>query len=89
MSTSKRIIITVPEALLVEIDAVTALEDMNRSELVREAIVFYLLERKRRLFIEEMKKGYQEMADLNINIASDNLSVEEEALSKTIEKIME
>lgn len=86
---SRRIIITVPESLLNELDGVSAAEDMNRSELVREAISHYLKDRRRQLFFEHMKKGYIEMATINLSIACDNLSLEEEALSRAIEKIME
>lgn len=88
MPASRRIIITVPESLLNEVDCFTTAEEMNRSEFVREAISFYLRERKRKLFLEQMKKGYLEMAEINLSIACDNLVLEEEAL-KAIEKIME
>ena len=66
MPASKRIIITVPENLLAEMDNVTAIESKNRSEIVREAIRFYLRERKRTLIVEQMKKGYIEMAEINL-----------------------
>ena len=36
----KRIIITVPESLLCEVDKFTHIERRNRSEIVREAIMF-------------------------------------------------
>lgn len=89
MPASKRIIITVSESLLSEVDCVTTLENKNRSEIVREAIRFYLGERKRILFREEMKKGYLEMAEINLNIASKNMGLEEEALANCIEKLLE
>jgi len=66
---SKRIIITVPESLLSEVDQFTHREHRNRSEIVREAIMFYLGERKKELMIEHMKKGYLEMADINLHMA--------------------
>lgn len=69
MPASKRIIITVPETLLYEVDRITRLDNRNRSEIVREAIVFYLEERKKELMIEQMKKGYMEMAEINLSIA--------------------
>jgi len=74
---SKRIIITVSEILLSEVDHFTTLDNRNRSEIIREAIRFYLGERKRELMIEQMKKGYLEMAPINLTIASEG-SVEEE-----------
>ncbi|MGI6434482.1 MAG: CopG family ribbon-helix-helix protein [Syntrophomonadaceae bacterium] len=88
MPASKRIIITVPEALLFEMDTVTMSESKNRSEIVREAIRFYLGERRRLLFREQMKKGYLEMAEINLRIACENIG-EEEALVKCIENLLE
>lgn len=86
---SKRIIITVPENLLAEVDDVTAMDCKNRSEIVREAIRFYLGERKKNLIREQMKKGYLEMAEINLSIASENTLIEEEALNNCIEKLLE
>lgn len=69
MPLSKRIIVTVPESLLCEVDKFTHIENRNRSEIVREAIVFYLGERKKELTIEQMKQGYLEMAEINLHMA--------------------
>lgn len=89
MPASKRIIITVPETLLCEVDDITMLESKNRSELVREAIRFYLGERKKKLMLEQMKKGYLEMAEINLSLAVENQGVENEALRNSIEKLLE
>lgn len=88
MPASKRIIITVPETLLFEMDNLTIIESKNRSEIVREAIRFYLGERRRLLFREQMKKGYLEMAEINLRIACENIG-EEEALINCIENLLE
>lgn len=89
MPSSKRIIITVPENLLSEVDDLTAVVSKNRSEIVREAIRFYLGERKKNLTREQMKKGYLEMAELNLTLASENYGAEEEALTNGIDKLLE
>jgi CopG family transcriptional regulator/antitoxin EndoAI len=73
---SRRIIITVPEKLLSEVDDITVFECKNRSQIVREAIRFYLRERKRALTIEQMKKGYLEMAEINLSLACEDFGVE-------------
>jgi CopG family transcriptional regulator/antitoxin EndoAI len=86
---SKRIIITVPENLLSEMDTITTVESKNRSEIVREAIRFYLRERKKNLTREQMKKGYLEMAELNLNLASESYGLEEEAITNGIDKLLE
>ena len=89
MPSSKRIIITIPENLLCELDDIKCIESKNRSEIFREAIRFYLGERRRKLLIKKKKKGYLEMAEINLNIACENLKVEEEALINCIEKLLE
>lgn len=78
MPASKRIIITVPDSLLCEVDKFTNIENRNRSEIVREAIMFYLGERKKELMIEQMKQGYLEMAEINLKIAVEYSGHEDE-----------
>jgi len=77
LSASKRIIITVPETLLSEVDDITEDECKNRSQIVREAIMLYLSERKRIMVKEEMKKGYLEMAEINLALACEDCEIEE------------
>jgi len=89
LPSSKRIIITVPKSLLYEMDCVTTVECKNRSEIVREAIKFYLGERKKILMKEQMKKGYLEMAEINLNLACENTGLDDEALTSGIEKLLE
>ncbi|PKM77351.1 MAG: CopG family transcriptional regulator [Firmicutes bacterium HGW-Firmicutes-15] len=89
MPTSKRIIISISEMLLSEVDSFTVLEKRNRSEIVRDAIKFYLEERKKELMIEQMKKGYLEMAPINLTIASESSVLEEEILVWRDYKLLE
>jgi len=86
---SKRIIVTVPESLLSEVDYITEYECKNRSQIVREAITFYLGERKKVLMIEQMKKGYLEMAEINLTLASEDCGVEENTLRNLTQKLLE
>lgn len=89
MPASKRIIVTVPEKLLDEVDNMMTLESKNRSEIIREAIRFYLGERKKTLKIEQMKKGYLEMAEINLSIACDHSGIDEEAMANCLQKLLE
>ena len=89
MPSSKRITITIPENLLYEVDNIKFTESKNRNEIFREAIRFYLGERRKKLLREQMKKGYLEMAEINLNMACENIVVEEEALINCIEKLLE
>ncbi len=72
MPDSKRMVINVPADLLDEVDKLSHIENKNRSAIVREAIDLYLEERKKLLMIEQMKKGYQEMAAINLCIAGED-----------------
>jgi CopG family transcriptional regulator/antitoxin EndoAI len=75
----RRIMITVPAALLQEVDGMVALEKgRTRSEFVREALHRFLEDRKRREIRDRMKTGYLEMARLNLQLAEEGLSTEED-----------
>ena len=78
-SNTKRIMISLPQNLLQEVDGVVESEQLNRSELIREAMRLYLLERKKKTIREKMQKGYMEMANINLNLASESFLLEEEA----------
>ena len=78
MAESKRIMISLPENLLAEVGDVVTLENRNRSEFIREAINSVLHERRKRGIREQMRKGYEEMAQLNLAIARELFLTEEE-----------
>ncbi len=89
MSQLKKVLITVPDSLLEAVDSAAKVENINRSEFVRAAMKMYLSERKASARKEELKKGYQEMAELNLSLAETFFSAEEEALSVLEEKLAE
>jgi CopG family transcriptional regulator / antitoxin EndoAI len=74
----KRIMISLPDNLLREVDGIVASENLNRSEFIREAMKLYIEERKRRIIREQMKKGYIEMAKINLGLAGESFNAEEE-----------
>ena len=71
MASSKRIVVSVPANLLREVDGLVAMERWNRSALVREAVRIYVEERKKRDMREQMKRGYREMARINLTLAEE------------------
>lgn len=79
MTQVKRIMISLPDSLLAEVDGIAATDRLNRSEFIREAMRFYITERRRRLLREQMKKGYLEMAKINLTLAIENYRLESEA----------
>lgn len=89
MSDVKRIMISIPESLLKEVDGLASMEKRNRSEFIREAMRLYISERKRRTLREQMKKGYQEMASINLALALENYELESEVQTYYDEKLAE
>lgn len=89
MAESKRIMISLPESLLAEVDGIVTVEKRNRSEFIREAINSILLERRKQGIREEMRKGYLEMAQLNLSIARELYLTEQEVVHYYEETIME
>lgn len=76
---TKRIMISLPDHLLQEVDGVAEKEHSNRSELIRQAMKLFLTERKKRLLRESMQRGYMEMAMINLHMASEAFHAEEDA----------
>lgn len=76
---TKRIMISLPEYLLQEVDGVVEKEKSNRSEFIRQAMKLYLSERKKRHLRESLQRGYMEMAKINLLMASEAFQAEEEA----------
>lgn len=70
MADIKKIVISLPENLLDEFDKlIDSGSCKNRSQFIKEAVILYIKERKRLLSRELMKKGYEEMAELNLEIS--------------------
>ena len=89
MSQLKKVLITVPDSLLEAVDSAAKVENVNRSEFVREAMKMYLSERRKHTRREQLKKGYQQMAELNLSLAEVYFDAEEEAFSSYEEKLAE
>lgn len=71
MAASRRIIVTVPDHLLREVEALAALEPSQRNALILEAMRIYVAERKKRDMREQLKRGYETMARLNLSLAEE------------------
>lgn len=75
----KRIMISLPDSLLAEVDDIVEADRLNRSQFIRDAVRLSIAERKRRILREQMKKGYLEMATLNLSLAVEQYRLEVEA----------
>lgn len=69
MSGQKKILVSLPETLLSQIDDFLADKKFSRSEFIREAMRFYLKQKKINEMHEQMKKGYAQMGEINLKIA--------------------
>ena len=69
MAELRKILISLPDNLLKEVDSIITVEKMNRSEFVREAMKQYIRERRKIQMRDKMKKGYEDMAAINVKLA--------------------
>lgn len=80
MADTKRIMISLPDSLLEEIDGIVSIEKRNRSEFIREAMKLYIRERKKIQIKEELKRGYREMGNLNVALSEIGIESDYEEL---------
>lgn len=67
MTKSKKITVTLPENLMKEFNNALMEDTMNKNDFIREALTLYIKQRKQ--YCENVKKGYMEMASLNVEIS--------------------
>lgn len=79
--------VRLPQNLVSELDGLVKQENGNRSEFIYQATKLYLRERKKRQIRESMRRGYMEMAKINLNIASEAFVAEYEA-DHTVERLV-
>jgi CopG family transcriptional regulator/antitoxin EndoAI len=73
MAQAKRIMISLPDSLLQEVDGIVNRETGNRSEFIREAVRLLIVERQRRGKIEGYRIGYEQVGALNRMLAEEGL----------------
>jgi CopG family transcriptional regulator/antitoxin EndoAI len=79
--------VELPQHLLTELDGYIKQDNVNRSEFIYQATKMYLRERKKRQIREGMRRGYMEMAKINLTIASEAFQAEYEA-EHTVERLV-
>jgi CopG family transcriptional regulator/antitoxin EndoAI len=73
---AKRIMISLPDSLLQEVDGIVNRETGNRSEFIREAVKLLIAERQRRGKLDWYRIGYEQVGKLNRTLAEDGLAVD-------------
>ena len=86
---AKKILVSVPYDMLEEIESISRLDNINRSQLIRDAMKFYIEEKKKMLVREQMRRGYLEMAAINLTLAEEGLLAENQALKQVEKKFSE
>jgi CopG family transcriptional regulator / antitoxin EndoAI len=85
----KKILISLPDNLLKEVDSIVSVEKTNRSEFVREAMKLYIREKRKIEMRDKMKKGYQEMSEINKKLADMCLDADSDQQKKYEERLGE
>jgi CopG family transcriptional regulator/antitoxin EndoAI len=78
----KKVLISMPDNLLKEIDNAVSIDRTSRSEFVRRAMKIYLKERNKLDLRDSLRRGYEEMAELNLGISEACLNVDIEQLDE-------
>ncbi len=89
MSKHKKILLTLPEDLLSEIDNLIDGVSISRSEFIREGLRFYVQNKKKENIRKLLEKGYKETGELNLQIAEDCLPSDNLQLENYLEMLSE
>ena len=89
MAAQKKILVSLPEGLLEEADAAAARSGINRSEFIRRAMrqsldLLHTMETR-----ERMRRGYEEMAGINLEWSRIGLSADTKILDKYEDNLSE
>jgi len=65
----EKIIFTLPDSLISEVDYIVKMENSNREDFAKAAFQFYITQKKKFDLKESMIKGYKEMGQINLTLA--------------------
>lgn len=69
---NKKILVSIPEQLLKDLDLAAKYEKTNRSDFIRKAIKLYLKEKRKMEIREKMEIGYLEMSSICSSISEED-----------------
>ena len=78
MAQLKEIVVSLPDEILSEVDVMAKKHKIDRSQMIAHIARLYIQRRQR---LRDMKKGYTEMADINLEIANFCLEADNNALN--------
>ena len=88
MSEAREISVNLAKDLLDEMDDLAHSLDVSRDELLGDAMAAYLESRRSRDLYESLRFGYEEMGDLNLQMAESFLPVENEGSDVHLEALL-
>lgn len=65
----EKIIFTLPDSLISEVDSIVHMENSNREDFAKAAFQLYITQKKKIDLKECMIKGYKEMGQINLSLA--------------------
>ncbi|NMB00144.1 MAG: ribbon-helix-helix protein, CopG family [Firmicutes bacterium] len=68
---TKRVQISIPAALLDQVDSLAQERKINRSQFIQNALQLYIMEKETDSLHEKLRVGYQIMAELNLTLAEE------------------
>jgi len=74
MSSSKKLKMNLSDTQNEEYNKALKEDCKKRSEFIREAVILYIEQKKKLSFIDEMKKGYLDMSQINLEISEMGLA---------------
>ncbi len=83
----EKIIFTLPDSLISEVDHIVQMENSNREDFAKAAFQFYITQKKRVEVKESMIKGYKEMGQINLSLAELGMTNEVSSEANMKEKI--
>ncbi len=89
LSRQKKILVSLPDTLLTEVDNLATEQKLNRSEFIRNAMKQYIIQNKKARLTEQLKKGYEDMSQINLEISEYCLSADGQALQIYEQKLAE
>ena len=78
-SAQRKISVTLPGLLVEELDKISSTLNRSRSEMIALALKRYVGEIQQIELREQMKKGYLEMGEINLELAEESLISDENA----------
>lgn len=86
---NKKIVLSVSEALLSEIDEISSSENVSRSQWITSVLKSRILSVRKRKNEEALKQGYKDMGKINSRLAEESIVADNEQLLAYEQKLSE